>query len=54
MHGAFTQYTSFEDVLAPVIVDTASRGEQMFMGRYLGVVHPRLEWRTERLGDVRG
>jgi lipopolysaccharide transport system ATP-binding protein len=49
MHGAFTQYTSIEDALAPRIVDTVSRGEQMFMGRYLGVVHPQLDWRTERL-----
>jgi lipopolysaccharide transport system ATP-binding protein len=49
MHGAFTQFTSIQAALTPVVVDTASRGEQMFMGRYLGVVHPQLEWRTERL-----
>jgi lipopolysaccharide transport system ATP-binding protein len=50
MHGAFTRYTSIEAALSPVIVDTAARAGQMFMGRFLGVVHPQLDWRTERLG----
>jgi len=51
IHGAFTQCTTIEAALMPVIVDTTSRGDQMFLGRFLGPVHPTLAWRTERLGE---
>jgi lipopolysaccharide transport system ATP-binding protein len=54
LHGAMTQFTSLPGALTVSIADTAPRGEVIHLGRFLGPVHPKLAWRTERLGDLPG
>jgi len=49
IHGAMTAYTPFEGALSLTIADTAPRGDFIYLGRFLGHVHPKLDWRTERL-----
>jgi lipopolysaccharide transport system ATP-binding protein len=49
IHGAMTTYTSLPDALSLSIADTAPRGDFLYLGRFLGHVHPKLGWRTERL-----
>ena len=50
IHGAMTAYTSLEGALTLTIADTAPRGDFIYLGRFLGHVHPKLDWSTERLG----
>jgi lipopolysaccharide transport system ATP-binding protein len=52
IHGAMTAYTPLEGALSLTISDTAPRGDFIYLGRFLGYVHPKLDWRTERLGGV--
>jgi len=49
IHGAMTAYTPIVDALSLTILDTAPRGDFIYLGRFLGYVHPKLKWRTERL-----
>jgi hypothetical protein len=47
LHGAMTNYTSLPEALRFSIVDTAPRGDFVYLGRFLGTVHPKLAWRTD-------
>jgi len=52
IHGAMTACTEIADALSITIQDTAPRGDFIYLGRFLGYVHPKLKWRTERLAQV--
>jgi lipopolysaccharide transport system ATP-binding protein len=52
IHGAMANHTSLPDALTLSIADAAPRGDFLYLGRFLGHVHPKLSWRTERLGGA--
>jgi lipopolysaccharide transport system ATP-binding protein len=46
IHGNMSEYTSLVDTIGFFIQDTASRGDSIYFGRFIGTIHPRLQWRT--------
>src|SRR5262249_7119867 len=48
-HGSMSNYTSLTDALVLVVQDTASRGDFIYLGRFIGSIHPRLSWKTALL-----
>jgi hypothetical protein len=52
MHGAMSMFTSVVEALTLTITDSASRGDFIYLGRFLGNVHPILQWNTKLLEPI--
>jgi lipopolysaccharide transport system ATP-binding protein len=52
MHGAMSIFTSLVGALTLTVIDRASRGDFIYLGRFLGNVHPRLRWETALLETI--
>jgi len=49
MHGSMSIFTSLLDAANLVVQDTASRGDFIYLGRFIGSIHPRLHWSTAQI-----
>ena len=49
LHGSMSKFTSLLEAITFVVQDTVSRGDFIYLGRFIGAIHPNLRWTVEQI-----